>query len=266
MPAQTANSGPDIAPLSPLELTGRASTHVVEAADLGCLLHPCTAEALRALRAAAAFDGIDLMPVSGFRDFSRQLAIWNGKFRGDRALLDSYGVALDVTQLSVWERVAAIMVWSALPGASRHHWGSDCDLIDTRALAAARARSPEVGVELVSENYASGGCYAKMSAWLDRHMHAYGFYRPYDEDRGGVRPEPWHVSFAPVAVPALSAMSAQLLADALSAVELAGGAVVATQLVPIFERFVVAVAPAPQAALAAAALKDEHFNPGARLA
>ncbi len=32
------------------------------------------------------------------------------------------------------ERVAAILVWSALPGASRHHWGTDCDVIDAAAL------------------------------------------------------------------------------------------------------------------------------------
>ena len=30
-------------------------------------------------------------------------------------------------------------------------------------------------------------------------MHAFGFFRPYTTDRGGVAPEPWHLSYAPVA-------------------------------------------------------------------
>ena len=45
-------------------------------------------------------------------------------------------------------------------------------------------------------------------------MH-YGFFLPYDRDRGGVQPEPWHLSFAPVAGPALGAMNVELLTEAL---------------------------------------------------
>jgi hypothetical protein len=41
-----------------------------------------------------------------------------------------------------------------------------------------------------------------MSAWLDDQIsadNAEGFYKPYDVDRGGVAPEPWHISYRPVA-------------------------------------------------------------------
>ena len=43
------------------------------------------------MREAAAGAGFDLMPVSSFRDFERQRAIWNAKFRGERPALDKAG-------------------------------------------------------------------------------------------------------------------------------------------------------------------------------
>lgn len=247
MAVQTANSRPPGTPLSPLELTGRARTHVVPLSEFGCELEPQAAAALRAMRAAAAHDGLDLLAVSGFRDFERQLLIWNGKFHGTRELLDADSRRLDARDLDEAQRVAAILVWSALPGASRHHWGSDCDVIDGHALEAG-AR-----VDLLPGDYAAGGRYARLSQWLESHAHEYGFFRPYDLDRGGVQPEPWHLSYAPVAGPALAAFNVQLLRDALADVELAGRASVMARLAEIHERYVAAVAPAPAAALAAAA-------------
>jgi len=77
------------------------------------------------LRRAARADGIDLKPLSSFRDFARQLAIWNGKFSGERPMYDALGVKLNAAALTPWERIEAILLWSALPGASRHHWGTD---------------------------------------------------------------------------------------------------------------------------------------------
>jgi LAS superfamily LD-carboxypeptidase LdcB len=63
------------------ELTGRSTAHVREVAGLRCTLHRDVVAPFKALRAAAAADGIDLVAFSSFRDFERQLAIWNGKFR-----------------------------------------------------------------------------------------------------------------------------------------------------------------------------------------
>jgi LAS superfamily LD-carboxypeptidase LdcB len=248
MAVQTANSRPSGTPLSPLELTGRARTHVAAMSEFGCDLAPQAADALRAMRTAAAQDGLDLQAVSGFRDFDRQLSIWNGKFRGTRPLLDTASRPLDAAGLDEAQRVEAILVWSALPGASRHHWGSDCDVIDRRAL------EPGARVELLSADYAADGRYARLSQWLDRHAQEYGFFRPYDRDRGGVQPEPWHLSFAPIAVPALDALTTNLLFDALDGVELDGSATVMKQLSEIHGRFVAAVATPPAAALAAVAV------------
>ncbi len=255
MSEQSAKSAPLAKALSGLELTGRARTHVQAVAELGCTLHPATGRALLALRSAARSDGIELQAVSGFRDFEQQLAIWNGKFSGARALLSAQNRPLQATGLSETERVAAILIWSALPGASRHHWGSDLDVIDRGALEAG-AR-----VELLNTDYQPGGRYARLSSWLSGHAHHYGFFLPYDRDRGGVQPEPWHLSFAPVAGPALAAMSVELLSEALSSAPMAGRDAVELQLPRLYERYVTAVAAPPAAALAARALSR-----GARLA
>ena len=248
MSEQSAKSAPLVNTLSRLELTGRARTHVQSVAELGCVLHPQAASALLALRSAARKDGIDVQAVSGFRDFEQQLAIWNGKFSGARALLSAQDRPLQAAELGETERVAAILVWSALPGASRHHWGSDCDLIDRSAL------EPGARVELLSTDYRPGGRYARLSSWLGGHAHHYGYFLPYDLDRGGVQPEPWHLSFAPVAGPALAAMSVDLLTEALESAELAGHDTVVAQLPRLYERYVTAVATTPAAALAARAL------------
>lgn len=248
MEAETANPGPPTTALSRLELTGRARTHVVLMPEFGCELHPLAAAALRALRAAAAHDGLDLQAVSGFRDFGRQLAIWNGKFRGTRTLLDAASRPLRAADLDEAQRVAAILVWTALPGASRHHWGSDCDVIDRAAL------EPRASVELLPADYAPGGRYARLSRWLAAHAHEYGFFLPYDRDRGGVQPEPWHLSYAPVAGPALAALDASLLQEALAGAGLDGRDSVQARLAEIHARYVAAVAPVPPGALAARAL------------
>jgi LAS superfamily LD-carboxypeptidase LdcB len=248
MDEQSTNSAAPVNTLSPLELTGRARTHVQLVAELGCVLHPRAASALLAMRSAAREEGLELAAVSGFRDLGQQLAIWNGKFLGARALLGVDSRPLQARDLNETERVAAILVWSALPGASRHHWGSDCDVIDRKALA------PGEKVELISTDFGPGGRYARLASWLSGHAHHYGFFLPYDRDRGGVQPEPWHLSFAPVSGPALTAMSKELLAEALSGVELEGRSTVLAELPRLYERYVAAVARPPAAALAALGL------------
>jgi len=229
------------------QLTGRVSTHVCEIPQLACVLHPQAASAFLALAQAAAHAGIDLAPVSSFRSFSRQLDIWNGKFRGQRPLLDRDSRALDVTAMDEEAIVRAILQWSALPGASRHHWGSEVDVFDRAALM------PGTEPRLTPHEYAAGGVFARLSGWMAARSAAYGFFRPYDSDRGGVHPEPWHLSFAPVASAALPAVTLELLAEALRDAELAGAAVVRRLLPDIHERYVCRVAAPSSEALRGAA-------------
>jgi LAS superfamily LD-carboxypeptidase LdcB len=232
--------------LDSVTLTGRSPLHTIEVTEFRCRLHPAAAAALLQLRAAAATDGIDLFPVSGFRDFAQQLRIWNAKFRGERPLLDRDGAPIDALCLPAAARVAAILLWSALPGASRHHWGTDFDVIDRRCLA------PGAAAQLTPAEYAPGGCFAVVSDWLTVHAEDFGFFRPYDRDRGGVQPEPWHFSFAPLATTALRALSCEVLASALAGAALEGAAVIGPQLRELHRRYVLGVA-APGARACAAA-------------
>src|SRR5579884_2627588 len=137
--------------LSSFELTGRARTHVADVPELGCTLHAAAADALGAMRNAARAAGIDLAVISGHRDLSRQVAIWNAKFRGERRLLGRDGAALEPSRLTERELVDAILNWSALPGASRHHWGTDADVIDRAAMP------PGFRPQLLQEEFAPGG-------------------------------------------------------------------------------------------------------------
>jgi LAS superfamily LD-carboxypeptidase LdcB len=239
--------------LSAEQLTGRVRSHVLDLPDSGAILHPNAATALLGLRAAALESDIDLVPVSSFRSFQHQLTIWNDKFHGRRPLLDQHGRSLDRAVMTEEQVVHAILLWSALPGASRHHWGTDIDVIDRTAL-------PQDGrPQLIPMEYSPGGVFGRLGAWLPRHCEDYGFFLPYDRDRGGVRPEPWHLSFAPVSSKALPALTIEVLAEALAGVELAGAAVVRGQLGDIHSRYVCAVAQPAAAALAAVRL-----NPPAR--
>jgi LAS superfamily LD-carboxypeptidase LdcB len=233
------------------QLTGRTRTHVLEFSESGFTLQPSAARAFLALRAAAARDGLDLAPASSFRDFERQLAIWNDKFLGRRALLDRDGTALDPAAMSEAEIVHAILQWSALPGASRHHWGTEIDVYDRHALRSGQR------MKLVPAEFAPAGVFAPLERWLAAHAEDYGFFRPYDQDRGGVQPEPWHLSFAPLSGPALQALTPEVLAQALNGADLAGAAVVRSQLEQIHARYVSAVASPSPRSLRAPALPIE---------
>jgi len=231
------------------ELTGRAHTHIVEIDDPRCRLHRDVVEPFLAMRRAAADEGIDLVPFSSFRDFGRQLEIWNAKARGERELRGADGELLDAAALDEPARVEAILCWSALPGASRHHWGTDLDVLDRAALP------PGYRVKAVPQEFAPDGVFARLDAWLSVHAARFGFYRPYTTWRGGVRPEPWHLSHAPVAGAALAQDSEAVLRQALADVEIEGRAVIEGRLAELVSRYVLNVDPPPAVVSAAGATR-----------
>jgi len=221
--------------VTPAELTGRARTHIVDVADPSGALHVHAVAAFMQLRRAAAADGFDLAPVSTFRDFARQLAIWNRKWSGEVPLNDPAGNPIDPARLSAAERVDAILHWSALPGASRHHWGTDLDLIDRRALPAGYR------VQLVPSEYTRPGPFAPLAEWLEANAARFGFFRPFRGVLSGVQPEPWHFSFAPVAEPARRRLTAALLREALESSDLAGKEAVLPRVEEIHARYVASI-------------------------
>jgi LAS superfamily LD-carboxypeptidase LdcB len=187
------------------------------------------------LRRAALAAGFDLTPVSSFRDFERQLSIWNAKFCGERPLYDAAGRVLDAAQLSPAERVEAILRWSALPGASRHHWGTDLDLIDANAI------QQGYRVQLTAAEFATTGPFARLAEWLDTHAPRFGFFRPFRGVLSGVQAEPWHYSFAPLAEPARRSLTPTVLQAAIAGAPLLGKESVLERLEELHLRYVAAI-------------------------
>lgn len=193
--------------LTLVQLLGLEESHLV---DLPCgqKLQADVAEAFAALVSDARAAGFELAVASGFRSFERQLAIWNGKASGERPVHDDTGCVVDMQCLAPRDKLFAILRYSALPGASRHHWGTDLDVFDAAALPA------DYSLQLSPQEVACGGIFDPLHCWLDERIAqgtAYGFFRPYAEDHGGIAPERWHLSYAPGA----QSCAQQLDADAL---------------------------------------------------
>lgn len=221
--------------MNELELTGRGNTHVVSLDSPPCTVHYGAATSVLAMCDAAAKEGIKLGIRSAFRDFDTQLNIWNKKWRGERTLLSRDGRALDYTSLSLDDRLEAILSWSAIPGGSRHHWGTDIDVVDEAAIPHGYK------VQLVPAEYVANGVFGKLNRWLDRHAGDYGFFRPYRIDKGGVMPEPWHLSYAPVSMPALEALNLASLRRVLENSPIEGKPQVLARLPEIYTRFLLAI-------------------------
>jgi LAS superfamily LD-carboxypeptidase LdcB len=220
-------------------LTGQSDKDLCShaaAEALGVRVHREVVEPFQQLRDAAANAGFDLRILSGFRSFDQQRSIWNRKATGERAVLDSEAQPIDITTLSERDLVFAILRWSALPGASRHHWGTDLDVYD------AAARPDGYEIELIPEEVNPGGMFGPMHEWLDERIAsdtAFGFFRPYDRDRGGVAPERWHVSHAPTASGLLGQLTVEELRRTVAAADIGLKDTVLTHLDEIYERFVV---------------------------
>jgi LAS superfamily LD-carboxypeptidase LdcB len=222
---------------SPL-LTGQTERHLCSSADaesLGVRLHRDVVEPFLQLKGEARKADFDLQILSGFRSFEQQLSIWNRKATGNLAVLNSDAVPLDIERLSERDLVFSILRWSALPGASRHHWGTDLDVYDE----AARPEGYEI--ELIPEEVDAGGMFAPLHEWLDQRIVdriACGFFRPYDRDRQGVAPERWHVSYVPAAAAYERQLTTELLRETIEKSDIELKDVVLGNLDEIYERFV----------------------------
>lgn len=218
--------------ISPEMLTGRSAAHLVTLGDGPHRLQQDAALAFEKMRQAARQAGFDLQPASTFRDFDRQLAIWNGKFRGERPVLDKNSQPVEISSLTTPERCELILRWSALPGASRHHRGSDLDVYDPSRLPAGQS------LQLEPWEYEEGGYFYPLNQWMTAHMAEFGFYRPYAKDRGGVAVEPWHLSFRPLAAECERLLTPQVLISAWAGKDVAAADWLARQMPVLFPRFI----------------------------
>lgn len=220
------------------QLTGQDESHLTAMAS-GHRLQSIVIQAFEYLQGDARRAGFDLQIASSFRSFERQCLIWNEKALGDRVVHDERGASIDLSELTDTETVHAIMRFSALPGTSRHHWGTDLDVFDASVMPSGYE------LQLSPEEVDSGGIFDPLHTWLDQRMavdQSYGFFRPYHSDTGGVAPERWHLSYAPLSSTCEHLCTGDVLASALKPAKIQLWDTVDTQFTELFQRYV-AVAP-----------------------
>ena len=167
-------------------LTGRTQDHLVPFGEF--FIDKDTKHAYEALKARLELFEVNLQIVSSFRSFERQSQIWNAKAQGQRDLFDKDGLLLDYNYLTKEEILESILTWSAIPGASRHHWGTDIDVFDSNIKKKSE-------VKLTNDEYQNE--FKNLTQAIDQIFStSSSFFRPYSEYRGGVSKELWHLSFA----------------------------------------------------------------------
>lgn len=215
-------------------LLGLDERELVESSLLACRVHRQMLDPLLFLAERAASAGFIFKVASSYRGFDRQLLIWNNKARGLRPVLNDAGEIMDINLLPDRDKVFAILRWSALPGASRHHWGTDVDVYGSARI------DPDYQLQLTVAETQGDGPYAEFHRWLNDEL-AQGnsdFYRPYAQDRGGIAPEPWHLSYAPLATDFSRQLTQDLLRRQLEKTDLELKQVVLDNLDEIFQRFI----------------------------
>ncbi len=141
-------------------------------------------KSFEAMKKEAAKEKIKLHITSGYRSYNKQIEIWNGKY-------DRYSAK----GLKGLELIRKITEFSAMPGTSRHHWGTDADILDISVL------QPKNPLEQ-SHYISSKGVYNRLNEWMKHNAARFDFYEAYTDDptRKGYEFEPWHFSYKPLAV------------------------------------------------------------------
>lgn len=219
------------------ELTGRENKPLQRVSqEEEIFVHSNLLPSLKTLQEEARQAGIEIAVASGHRSFERQLTIWNAKASGKRKLLDRQERVVDFEKASEEEILEAILTWSAIPGASRHHWGTEIDIYD----AAVKERSE---VNLTQEECATD--FKNLYQWLNSNLKRFPFHRPYAEDLGGVAIEPWHLSFTPLSSQFESLYTFDVFKENISQSEILLKDSVERSLEDIYERYVINVQSPP---------------------
>ena len=219
--------------MSPEQLTGQTESHLTEMliGEKYFLTHPQVQSDLHRLVEAAHAAGFKLEIASGFRSYARQASIWNNKFSGQRTILDSNSQPINFDSLSEQDRMWAILRWSALQGASRHHWGCDFDVFSRTCLPG------DTQLQLEPWEYLTGHQKAFYD-WMLTNLEKYHFFFPYSKDLGGVAIEPWHISHRSISKDCLSLLSPLILGNQLLSEPILGQANIIAQLDNIYSQFI----------------------------
>ena len=134
------------------------------------------------MREAALQDGVTLNIASATRNFDYQKELWEKKWKGVTLV---EGKRLPESVPDELARFKKILEYSAAPGTSRHHWGTDIDIN---------------GADPAYFNTETG---KKVYDWLSKNARLYGFCQTYTfknkERPTGYNEEKWHWSYFPLA-------------------------------------------------------------------
>lgn len=216
-------------------LVGKTEAHVVPLLSPFATqhkLHPLVLNAFQGLQQSAVNAGFDLQPASSFRGFERQLFIWNSKMQGTRKVHDDEGIEIDILTLNEWDRCQAILRWSALPGASRHHWGTEIDVFAPNCLP------KDQTLQLEPWEYCDGGYFNELRLWLLEHLPHFDFYLPFNDSTASVGYEPWHISYRPLAEQASIRFTPEILLQSWRNESLLGKETLFNNIDLIFTRFI----------------------------
>lgn len=168
--------------------------------DKEIYLQKPTYDAFLEMADSAKKDGVNLVIVSGARNFWYQKAIWDRKWQN----------SAEETDLA---KAKEILLYSSMPMTSRHHWGTDIDLNN-----------------LNNEWFAEGEG-KEIYDWLTTRANYFGFYQPYTDkslnNRTGYEEEKWHWSYMPLAGPYLDFYNEHVTNEDITAFE---GAELAPQI------------------------------------
>ncbi len=135
-----------------------------------------TYEAFIKMYEAAKKEGVELRIISAARTYDDQCNHWNAKWKklSSKDELD--------TDL---KKTLYLLNYCALPGISRHHWGTEIDL-NSLQLAYFETKTGK-----------------KVYEWLQKNANSFGFYQPYTprdapNREKGFCEEKWHWSYRPL--------------------------------------------------------------------
>jgi LAS superfamily LD-carboxypeptidase LdcB len=222
--------------LSTAQALGLEQTHLVEfetktKAKQKFLIHPSIKQSLQQLLKVAHQDGVNIAIVSAYRSFDRQLAIWNAKWIGNKTVLSADNQALEPSRLSLIEKFKAICHFSALPGFSRHHWGTDLDIFCADAISSGHQ------VELTDREFGPKGPCNQLNLWLNDNLEKLGFYRPYLRYQQGVAAEPWHISHYQTSTQILKSFNQSECFNHLKSAEIKDPDFIQTQLANYYQQY-----------------------------
>ncbi len=149
-------------------------------------------EAFKKMALAAKKSGHKLIIKSAARNFDNQKAIWEKKWDGITILEDNTK-ASDIKDSFL--RAKKILLYSSMPGTSRHHWGTDFDL------------------NAFENSYFEKGNGRKLYQWLVKNGAKYGFCQVYNSKSirtNGYNEEKWHWSYMSTSSKILELVKTQL--------------------------------------------------------